>query len=247
MDRWAGKVAVVTGASSGIGLATAKALVQNGMVVVGLARRKEKMESELANIRGATGKFYAVKCDVARDNEVAEAFEWIKKNVGKVQVLINNAGIASGGKFTEVDNAILKNIMEVNVMGTIYCTKEALKVLQADNLPGHIININSIVGHTVLKPMGRDLNIYVASKYAITGFSETLVRELMGQNIRVTSLSPGLVKTEIVGSGLKDLNILDYPFLESEDIANAIIYLLGTPQRVQVKELLIPPLGENFL
>ncbi|XP_011299837.1 dehydrogenase/reductase SDR family member 11 [Fopius arisanus] len=245
MDRWAGKVAVITGASSGIGLATAKALIQNGMVVVGLARRKDKMENEMKNVPRAKGKFHAVKCDVANDNDVAEAFNWIKENIGKVQVLINNAGIARGGKFTEVENTVLENIIDVNLMGTVYCTKEILKVLQADNLPGHIININSIVGHRVVKPQNNDMNIYIASKHAITGYTETLMRELLGQNIRVTSLSPGLVKTEIVGAVSSTL--AELPILEAEDIADSIIFLLGMPQRVQVNELTITPLGENLL
>ncbi|XP_011306997.1 dehydrogenase/reductase SDR family member 11 [Fopius arisanus] len=244
MDRWIGKIAVITGASSGIGLTTAKALVQSGMIVVGLARRKDRMETEMNDMPEARGKFHAIQCDVSNDNDVVESFKWIKNNVGKVQVLINNAGILVKGKFTDLENATLQNIINVNVMGTVFCAREALKVIQADNLPGHIININSIVGHRAVKPEREDINIYIASKHAITGFSETLVREVMGQNIRVTSISPGLVQTNLMGP--VDLTKLGLPVLQPKDVADSIIHVLGKPQNVQVKELIITSLGENL-
>ncbi|XP_015122664.1 farnesol dehydrogenase [Diachasma alloeum] len=245
MERWTGKIAVVTGASSGIGQEIAKMLVKKGMIVVGLARRKQKMEDDMKGLSGVKGKFYAVKCDISKDEEVAKAFEYIKKNIGTVQVLVNNAGYATPGGFSVTTPETWRGVVAVNMMGAMYCAKEALKMLQESKLEGHIINMNSILGHRVVKFLDLDGNVYAATKHAITGFSETLQRELMGQNIRVTSISPGFVITEIVKENNFDAALMKEPALEPVDVAEAVGYVIGTPQRVEVKELILKPLGER--
>ncbi|XP_063977198.1 farnesol dehydrogenase-like [Diachasmimorpha longicaudata] len=245
MNRWIGKIAVVTGASAGIGLATARALLEHGMIVVGLARRKQKMLDDMKDLANAKGKLYALECDLSKKDSITEAFHWIKQNVGTVQVLINNAGCLTTGNFTETTAEIWQNIVDVNLMGSIHCAIAAVKMMQPDMCEGHIININSIQGHRVYIFNEISLNIYGATKHGITGFTEALQRELMGQNIRVTSLSPGLVETEIFKPYSDEAPGLKGPVLKPEDIADSIIYVLGTPQRVQITELIIRPLGES--
>ncbi|KAF7989551.1 hypothetical protein HCN44_008225 [Aphidius gifuensis] len=246
MERWNNKVAVVTGASAGIGLEITKTLLRHGLNVVGLARRKEKMEKELNNFNDAKGKFYAHQCDVANENDVKSAFEWIKKNVGTIQVLVNNAGLGFPGSIADITNETVKTIVGVNLLGVIWCTKEALKIMKGESqLESIIININSIEGHRVYKFLDLDVNVYPATKHGVTGFSESLRSELMGQKIRVTNLCPGLVKTDIAGANGIDQGIWSEPHIQSKDIADAVTYVIGAPSNVQITELIIRPLGER--
>ncbi|XP_046826486.1 uncharacterized protein LOC124427519 [Vespa crabro] len=244
MERWAGKVAIVTGASSGIGLAIAKAFVQNGILAIGFARRKEKMESEMKNVKGkGKGKFYACECDVTKPESIEQAFEWVKNNFGTVHILVNNAGVVSNVKFMDSSRPDWQRLFDVNVLGLIDCTKRAARIMLDSNVEGYIINMNSIAGHYLDVFPGCSLNFYPASKFASVAATDITQKELYGSKIRVTSISPGLVSTEIFDAN--NVNILkDLPALEADDIANAVIYVIGTPQRVHITELIIRPFGE---
>ncbi|GJQ80411.1 hypothetical protein Trydic_g12270 [Trypoxylus dichotomus] len=254
MEKWEGKVAIVTGASAGIGAATVKALVEAGMKVVGFARRKERVEQLAAVLKNAPGKLYSVKVDVTKEQDIIDGMKWTTDNVGPVSVLINNAGIAQPTTLHEGDTQMWKNVLNTNVLGIAIASREAIRIMSENSIDGYIININSVAGHVVLDlPI---MNVYSASKYAVTSMTETLRFELarLKSNIRVTSLSPGAVKTDLVAA-----NNLMPPevfkeflkkksgavFLEGEDIANAILYLLSTPLRVQVTELTIRPIRET--
>ncbi|XP_033212858.1 farnesol dehydrogenase-like [Belonocnema kinseyi] len=249
MDRWAGKVAIVTGASSGIGLATVKALVQEGMTVVGLARRKQKMENDMKAIEGK-GKFYALNCDVSKEQDVTQIFQWVKKNLGGVHVLVNNAGVLVPGKIIDTNKEIWDKVIGVNIMGLLYCTQQAVKIMKESGEEGHIININSIVGHRIIRNADMSANIYPATKHAITAITSTFEMELLGSKIRSTSISPGLVHTDIFAANSKNSDfsgmLKDMPGLKSEDVADSILYVLGAPLRVQITELTIRPLGEPY-
>ncbi|XP_043474197.1 farnesol dehydrogenase-like [Leptopilina heterotoma] len=250
MNRWIGKVAVVTGASSGIGLATSQYLVKEGMIVVGLARRKGKMEDEMKLFKGK-GKFIAKECDVSNETQIAETFKWIHRTLGGVHVLINNAGLMTSSTMFEAKREVMSKIVNVNIMGLLYCTLEAVKIMKELGTEGHIININSIVGHRVLRNKELAFNVYPASKHAVTALTTTMEVELLGSKIRCTSVSPGLVKTEVFeANSSEEKNIsgaLDkLPNLLPEDVADSIVYILGTNPRVQITELTIRPLGEVF-
>ncbi|XP_015122665.1 farnesol dehydrogenase [Diachasma alloeum] len=245
MDRWVGKIAVVTGASAGIGLATARALIEHGMIVVGLARRRQKMLDEMEDLASARGKLHALECDVSKKDSIAQAFQWIKQNLGTVQVLINNAGYIALGTFADTVPDTWQGVVDVNLMGSIYCATAAVKMMQEAKVEGHIININSIQGHRIYLFDEMSFNIYGVTKHGITAFTETLQRELMGQNIRVTSLSPGLVKTDILSRYGNDPSVFEGASLEPKDISDSVVYVLGMPQRVQITELIIRPLGER--
>lgn len=152
MDKWRNKTAVVTGSSSGIGLAILKELVCEGVNVVGLARNAGKFQPVIEEMQKASGKIHVHSCDVSDADSVREAFEWIDDTVGAVDILINCAGIFRFVTILNDDdslNADLRETMEVNVMGSVYCTRQAYKSMTRHDIYGIIININSVGGHYV--------------------------------------------------------------------------------------------------
>ncbi|KAI4484734.1 hypothetical protein M0804_007300 [Polistes exclamans] len=247
MQRWAGKIAIVTGASSGNGLAIAKALVQHDVVVVGFARRKNKMQTEMQNIKGKDkGKFYAVECDVTKPESIEQAFQWVKNNLGVVHILVNNAGVSTNKKFMDSSRLDWEKLFNTNVLGYIDCTKRAAKIMMDANVEGHIVNMNSTGGHEIITFDGMTVNLYPASKHATRAATEITHKEFYGSKIRVSGISPGLVATNITKANNFDLsNVnMNQPMLEPSDIADAVIYIIGTPQRVHICDLVIRPFGE---
>uniref|UniRef100_A0A1A9WPM3 Dehydrogenase n=1 Tax=Glossina brevipalpis TaxID=37001 RepID=A0A1A9WPM3_9MUSC len=250
MERWLNKVAVVTGASSGIGAATAKDLVQAGLQVVGLARRVDRVE-ELKHQLPADKRQYltAIKCDVTDVESVNEAFKQIFRKFDGIDILVNNAGRIVGGQLCTMDIAEVQNILQTNVMGVIHCTQHAFKSMKERNVNGHVIIINSIAGHNVVSGAHGETpvtNVYSPSKYALTAITEIYRREFsgLGTKIKITSISPALVETELVGEHVKRL-AKDH-ILSPHDISNAVIYTLSTPPHVQVHDIIIKPLGDLF-
>ncbi|XP_055529548.1 farnesol dehydrogenase-like [Wyeomyia smithii] len=250
MDRWKNRVAAVTGASAGIGWAISKALVQSGMIVVGMARRAEKIEelkmSLPANMRD---RLHACKCDVNSEQDIIAAFKMIDSKFGGADVLINNAGVLKDTQLIRPGNTqLIRDVVNTNIVGLIFCAREAYQSMKRRNVDGHIVNMNSVVGHGV--PVGVDTlttyNVYPATKHAVTALTETLRIELLNDNskVKVTSISPGAVRTDI----FNDPQMLKkaIPFLEADDIANSVVHVISTPKHVEIKELTIKPLGERF-
>ncbi|EFA04837.1 farnesol dehydrogenase [Tribolium castaneum] len=248
MDRWRGKIAVVTGASAGCGAAIAEALVREGLQVVGLARRKARVQTLAEKLAPHPGKLYAVKCDMTVESDILEAFKWIKTTLGPVSILVNNAGLSQPNTLIGGNTQMWKTVLDTNVLGLSIATREALDQMMQNSIAGHIIHINSILGHYVAHVP--KLNVYSASKFAVTALTETLRQELVAldSKIRVTSVSPGPVDTEF-GVALHDSEdwkklYNSMPKLQSEDVADAVVYVLSTPPHVQVQEMMIRPLGE---
>ncbi|XP_067015293.1 farnesol dehydrogenase [Anabrus simplex] len=248
MERWRGRVAMVTGASAGIGAAVAKALVNEGMTVVGLARRDERIKEMAKNLEAAPGKLHAVKCNLRDEEDILSAFKWVKENVQGVEVLINNAGVLGETALTEAETEEWRRQLDVNVLALSICTREAVKSMRERSVDdGHIIHINSIAGHN--PPFLPQIAMYTATKHAVTALTEGLRKDLVASNsrTRVTSISPGLVNTEIFDN-LKTFsraNVLTTgPHLLPEDIADAVLYALAAPPHVQIHELTIKPVGE---
>ncbi|RZB84924.1 adh short, KR, Epimerase, and/or NAD binding 10 domain containing protein [Asbolus verrucosus] len=246
MDRWVGKVAVVTGASSGIGAAIVDQLVDNGLIVAGIARRSEMVEKRAQELSGKKGKLHAIKADVSKEEDILRAFKWIQENLGPVHILVNNAGIAHTNSLTDGDTQQWREVFDLNVLGLCIATREAIKAMRAHNVNGHVVHINSMLGHRV---SGFHLSVYPASKFAVTALTETLRQELnaLGTKIKVTSVSPGLVATEAttLSQKLSSERKKFYdkiPILKDEDVADGVIYALSTPEHVQVHELTIRPL-----
>ncbi|XP_077284803.1 farnesol dehydrogenase-like [Arctopsyche grandis] len=260
MERWEGKVAVVTGASAGIGATTALALADHGMRVVGLARRQHKIQ-ELNNAVKGRGTIRGLRCDLTNEEDILAAFRWIQNSFGGVDVLVNSAGFI-GNK--TVPASLLsgssnewRSVLDTNVVAVSICTREAVKSMRRRGDNGHIIHINSLAGHKVPFFPSTPLGIYPASKHAVTALTESLRIELMAlkSRIKVTSISPGSVDTEMTRTfatnvlGIKDqLNGEQSYFkqLLPEDVSDAIVYALGTRPNVQVHELTIQPIGQRL-
>lgn len=186
MDRWRNKIAIVTGASVGIGASIAEKLVQEGVIVVGLARRSENIEKLAKKLESQKGKLYAFKADISREEDILKAFNWVSDNLGPVSILINNAGVVKQTTLIDGDIELWKQLLDTNVLGLCIATREAVRIMKANKIDGHIIHINSIAGHSVPKfPFN---SVYPASKHAVTALTETLRQELnhFGSKIKIT-------------------------------------------------------------
>nr|XP_023013173.1 farnesol dehydrogenase-like [Leptinotarsa decemlineata]XP_023013174.1 farnesol dehydrogenase-like [Leptinotarsa decemlineata] len=248
MDRWRGKIAVVTGASSGIGAGIARRLVEEGLLVVGIARRSDLIDKMASELSDKKGKLYSYKADISKGEEIKLAFQWIIENLGPVQVLVNNAGIHYRQTLLDGDPENWKKTLDVNVLALCIATQEATKMMRKIDAEGHVFHINSIGGHSVANLPNMD--IYSATKFAVTALTETLRRELqqIKSKIRITSISPGAVDTPIFDEKTRNSqafnDLIGKHMLQPEDIADAIVYVLSTPPHVQVHELTIKPLNE---
>jgi NADP+-dependent farnesol dehydrogenase len=181
MDRWIGKVAVVTGSSSGIGAAIVVDLVKAGMTVVGLARRVERTEELKAQVpERQRSNLHAIKCDVSKEEEIVAVFGDIERRFGGVDVLVNNAGIARATELSGGDNsAKIREVIDTNVLGLVFCTREAVQSMKKRGDCGHVVHINSIAGHKVpiIPGSQRSFNVYPASKHAVTALTERWVAD----------------------------------------------------------------------
>lgn len=217
-----------------------------------------KMEELVKKLAGMEGKFYPVRADVSKEEDIISAFDWTKKNVGPIHILINNAGVAKCGLLLEGTTDDWRKILNLNVLGLSVATREAVKDMRENNIDGHIVHINSILGHGVFFV---GMNVYPPSKFAVTALTETLRQELnsIGSKIKITvsilvyykifhtylkylnarfflqSISPGYVNTELPDlSGLNTTFPGKLPILEADDVAQAVIFSLATPPHVQV-------------
>ncbi|XP_022231779.2 farnesol dehydrogenase [Drosophila obscura] len=250
MDRWLNRVAVVTGASSGIGAACCKDLVSKGMIVVGLARREHRLQEVKSSLPVDQGaRFHGRKCDVSVEQQVIDAFVWIEQTLGGADVLINNAGIVRRTNITDEGNSdALRAILDTNLLGVSWCTREAFLSLQRRKVnDGHVVLINSLAGHIVPMVDGVQFNMYAPSKHAITALAEVLRQEFINKSTKtkITSISPGVVDTEIFDKNSAELTN-SMPMLRAEDVADAVTYCIQTPPNVQIHELTIKPVGERF-
>ncbi|CAG9761102.1 unnamed protein product [Ceutorhynchus assimilis] len=244
LNRWVGKVAVVTGASSGIGAAIAERLVRSGLLVAGLARRVERVQDLEKKLENEKGRLFPFKCDMREEEEVVATFKTINETVGIIQILINNAGLLQPTELIDGDYQKWKTTVDTNILGLCVATREAIKYMKEHEIEGHIIHINSILGHRVIDMPG--INVYGASKFAVTALAEQLRLDILRNKlpIRITSISPGYVHTEFaqVGWGTN----LEMPGLQSSDISDAIVYAIATPQHVNVKELELEVVGSTI-
>lgn len=192
MDRWQNKTAVVTGASSGIGAAIAIDLVNAGINVVALARRKDRLDELQTKINKTTkAKLYAKQCDVTNEENILEVFKWIDETMGGVHILINNAGIGREMKLIDKNNTkSIREVIDTNLLAAVICTREAFQSMKQRNVNGHIVLINSIAGHSCNNFLGKlpSLNIYPSTKYALTAMTEILRQEfqIMETEIKIT-------------------------------------------------------------
>lgn len=191
MNRWLNRTAVVTGASSGIGAAVCKDLVAKGLVVVGLARRENRLQELKAELPAdQAARFHYRKCDISDEQQVIDTFAWIEKTLGGTDVLINNAGIVRHTAIVDQGNAAdLRAILDTNVLGVSWATREAFQSqLRRKVDDGHIVIVNSVAGHSVPNVPGFSFNMYAPSKHAITALTEVLRQEFLikGTKTKIT-------------------------------------------------------------
>jgi len=246
MNTLLNKIALVTGACSEIGKAIIEELVSKGLKVVGLSSDINKLKILADELKGKPGKLYPLQCDLSLPNEIEAASEWIEKNLGGVDILINNASISLNWSSINGGVQELKKSLDVNVLGLSCITKKVLQLMKNKGIDnGSIVNLNDISGLKWL-PLASDRPIspaYACSKSALTALSECLRLELAQNqsNIKVINIYPGLVETEITQQWLKENSRLA---LKPKDVVDAILFSLQTPENVLIKDLVITPIRE---
>lgn len=240
-----GKVALVTGASSGIGEATALALAAEGARVAIAARRVERLEELAKRIQEQGGETLIMNIDVTDESKAREMVKRTLQQWGRLDILVNNAGVMLLGPITGANVEDWRRMVNLNLLGLMYATHEALPIMQEQG-SGHIVNISSVAGRTARAGSGG----YNATKWGVNAFSESLRQELAQrkQHIRVTLIEPGMVATELIDHITHEDTrhateqwAQSMTRLQAEDIAAAILYAVTQPEHVNVNEILIRP------
>ena len=241
------KVVIVTGASSGIGYATALELSKAGAKVAAGARRVEKLETLKNEVQKHGGEIIVKKLDVTKKEDCDSFINLVTKTWNHIDILVNNAGIMPLSFFKNLKISEWEQMIDVNLKGVLYCTAAVIPFMITKK-SGHIVNISSVAGRIVF-PAG---SVYCATKHAVTAFSEGLRQELSQRyNIKITCIEPGVVSTElpntITDKSLESFveSVKEMESLNAEDIANAIIYSLDSPQYLNINEILLRPLSQE--
>jgi len=241
------KVALITGASSGIGYSTAITLAKEGSKIVAGARRTERLEELKKTVESQGGEIIIQKLDVTKLDDCNNFAKIAIEKYGNIDILINNAGIMPLSFFKNQKIDEWDRMIDVNIKGVIYCTSAAIPFM-LEKKSGHIVNLSSIAGRTVF-PAG---SVYCATKHAVTAFSEGLRQEFSQRsNIRITCIEPGVVSTElnntITDNSLESFlnSVKKMEPLQSRDIANTILFALQAPHYVNVNEIMLRPIQQE--
>ena len=241
------KVVIVTGASSGIGYATALALAKAGAKVAIGARRTEKLTQLENEINNSGGQAFSQKLDVTKKSDCDSFVKSVVEKWGGVDILVNNAGLMPLSFIKNLKIDEWDQMIDVNIKGVLYCTAAVIPHM-LEKKSGHIVNISSVAGRIVF-PSG---SVYCATKHAVTALSEGLRQEFSTRkNIRVTCIEPGVVSTELTNT-ITDESLKDFvekaktmESLSAQDIADAIVYAVDAPSHVNVNEVLIRPTSQE--
>ncbi|HTY73921.1 MAG TPA: SDR family NAD(P)-dependent oxidoreductase [Actinomycetes bacterium] len=242
-----GKVAFVTGASSGIGRATAVALAEAGASVAVAARRVDRLAELEADLAGRGVKALALELDVTDEDAVRAAVADTVETFGRLDVVVNNAGVMLLGQIVGADTEDWRRMVNTNVLGLMYVTHAALPHLLESR--GSLIQLSSVAGRIARTGNGA----YSASKWAVNAFSEALRQEVTKQGVRVVLIEPGMVDTELrehvtqpaAKEGIR-ARAASIRQLQAEDIAHAILYAVTAPDHVAVNEVLIRPTDQDW-
>lgn len=237
------RVALITGASSGIGAAIARDLGARGYHLALAARRKDALESVAQDVRTGGGGAVPLVCDVTKPDQIETCVERTVLEFGRIDVLVNNAGVMHNGRIAGADVAEWRAMLDVNLMGLMLMTHAVLPHMQAAR-SGHIINISSVAGRIITVGNG----VYNVSKWGVDVFSEALRKEVYVDNIKVTIVGPGVVDTELfekIANPQARANFAAFAAtldpLTANDVAAAVAYALEQPARVAVNEIVLRP------
>jgi len=241
-----GTVALVTGASSGIGAATAAALAAQGAAVALAARRRDRLGALAADIRERGGSALVLECDVTDQRQAAGAVERTVGELGRLDTLVNNAGVMLLGPVVGAPMPEWQQMVQLNVLGLLYCAHAAMPHLlrAAEDEPRHVadmVNISSVAGRAARNGNG----VYSLTKYGVGAFSESLRQEVTKRYVRVSLVEPGATATELASHNRSEvLESIRSQFgqtMDAADIADAITYIVTRPRHVAVNEMLIRP------
>ena len=241
------KVALITGATSGIGEATAKLLAEKDYDLIITGRRADRLASLKAKLEKNTTRVLSLCFDVRNEDEVKKVFKELPESWRKIDVLLNNAGLAAGLESIDCgDSNDWNRMIDTNVKGLLYVSYEVAQIMKKNNTGGHIINIGSIAGKEVY-PNG---NVYCATKHAVDALSKGMRMDLLKYNIKVTQINPGAVQTEF--SLVRFHNDADrakavykgFEALVAKDIAECIWFAVSRPKHVNINDMVVMPAAQ---
>jgi NADP-dependent 3-hydroxy acid dehydrogenase YdfG len=246
--RLDGTVALVTGASSGIGAATARALAAAGAAVALVARRKDRLDDLAADIGAAGGRALVLETDVTDQQQAIDAVDRTVAELGRLDTVVNNAGVMLLGPIVDAPVEEWDRMVALNVRGLLYVAHAAVPHLLAAAEDGprrvsDLVNISSVAGRIARLGSG----VYTLTKHGVGAFSESLRQEVTGRHVRVSLVEPGAVSTELASHVRPEVwaqaakRFADIERLEADDIADAITYIVTRPRHVAINELLIRP------
>ncbi len=248
MTRLDGTVALVTGASSGIGEATALALAAEGASVALAARRKDRLDDLAGRLEATGAKVLVLETDVTQEEQARSAVERTVAELGRLDTLVNNAGVMLLGPMEQAPVQEWQRMVELNVLGLMYCAHAALPHLLTAAADGprqvaDMVNISSVAGRVARVGSG----VYNATKFGVGAFSESLRQEVTKRHVRISLVEPGVVATELAGHNRPEVQEMlkgrfgEMERMEAEDIADAIAYVVTRHRRVAINEVLIRP------
>ncbi len=241
-------LAVITGASSGIGRAIAHKLAHEGYNLALCARRQERLETLSTELQAQGSTVLTQAVDLRDEAQILNFFQAIEQHFPTVDVLINSAGLGHQESLMTGSTEAWREMLDVNILALCICTREAIQRMKTSEHPGgrgHIVHISSMSGHRIPIAVA---GLYSATKFAVRSLTEILRRELRtdGSAIRISSISPGIVETEFAEKYSKSAEqaaatYAQHPMLQADDIANAVTYLLNQPSHLEVHDILLRP------
>ena len=248
-DLLVAKRVVVTGASSGIGAETARALVAAGAAVVLAARREDRLRALATELGAAGGTVVVQPTDMRREADITRLFAVAREHLGGVDVLVNNAGLGRSAPLSSAPSEPWREMLEVNVLGLCIATREAIQDMERRGHAGHIVHVSSMAGHRV---PSADSGLYAATKFAVRALTEGLRQELRARQspIRVTAISPGHVFTEFADvftgtPGAEEEIARRMKILEPRDVAEAVLWVVSRPSHMEVHDVLVRPTAQR--
>jgi NADP-dependent 3-hydroxy acid dehydrogenase YdfG len=241
MRKLNGKIALVTGASSGIGMATALALAAQGAVVAIAARRRQRLDDLAKRIHDTGGEVLVIEADITDEEQATAMVSRVLESYGRLDMLFNVAGVGVAAPFQNTTTSEYRAMVDINILGLLYTINAALPVMKRQG-SGHVVIVSSGTGRYIHPSI-----VYSGTKHAASAMAESLRREIGKDGIRVTVIEPGAVKTEFTANMRDDVRLAveqrlgDMEQLESEDIAAAMLYAVSQPPRVNVNILTLYP------